>query len=105
MLSYVITQRRKELGIRMALGAGKACVTGTVLRQSLGLAAAGSVLGALVALAVARLLLQFIHKVEFFDVGGYAAGVLLVIAAALAASWIPARRAVNLDPARTLHCD
>jgi ABC-type antimicrobial peptide transport system permease subunit len=105
MLSYVITQRRKELGIRMALGAGKACVTGMVLRQSVGLAAAGCGLGALTALAVARLLSHFTNKVEFFDAGGYAAGVLLVIAAALAASWLPARRAVNLDPARTLRCD
>ena len=42
---------------------------------------------------------------ELFDAGGYAAGVLLVIAAAFAASWLPARRAVNLDPARSLRCD
>jgi ABC-type antimicrobial peptide transport system permease subunit len=105
MLSYVVTQRRKEFGIRIALGSGKARVTGMVLRQSLRLAAAGSVLGALVALAVARVLARAIQRFDFFDAGGYAAGVLLVIAAALAASWIPVRRAVNLDPARTLHCD
>lgn len=105
MLSYVITQRRKELGIRIALGAGKARVTGMVLRQSLQLAAAGSVLGALIALGLARVLSHFIQKMDFFDFGGYAAGVLLVVVAALAASLIPTRRAVNLDPARTLHCD
>lgn len=106
MLSYVVTQRRKEFGIRIALGAGKARVTGMVLRQSLRLAAAGAVLGALVALAVARVLAHFVQqRFALFDAGGYAAGVLLVIAAALAASWIPATRAVNVDPARTLHCD
>ena len=105
MLSYVITQRKKELGIRLALGAGKACITGMVLRQSLRLAAAGSMLGALVALAVAVVLSHFIQKMDFFDAGGYAVGVLLVMAAALAASWIPARRAVNVDPAKTLRCD
>jgi hypothetical protein len=105
MLSYVVTQRRKEFGIRIALGAGKACVTGMVLRQSLQLTAAGSVLGALIALAVARVLSHSVQRIDFFDAGGYAAGVLLVIAAALAASWIPATRAVHVDPVRTPHCD
>jgi predicted permease len=105
MLSYVVTQRRKEFGIRIALGAGKASVTGLVLRQSLRLAAAGSVLGALAALAVARVMSHHINQIDFFDAGGYAMGILLVIAAALVASWIPARRAVNVDPVRTLHCD
>ncbi len=42
---------------------------------------------------------------DFFDAGGYAVGIVLIVAAALAASWIPVRRAVNVDPARTLHCD
>ena len=105
MLSYVVTQRRKEFGIRIALGAGKARVTGMVLRQSVRLAAAGSVLGAVAALVVARLLTRFAQRFILFDAGGYAVGVLLVVAAALAASWIPARKAVNLDPARTLRCD
>jgi ABC-type antimicrobial peptide transport system permease subunit len=105
MLFYVITQRRKELGIRVALGAGKARITGMVLQQSLLLAAAGSVLGALVALAVAQVLSHFVQKMDFFDASGYAFGVVLVVVAALAASWIPVRRAVNVDPARTLHCD
>jgi ABC-type antimicrobial peptide transport system permease subunit len=103
MLSYVVAQRRREFGIRMALGADKAHVTRMVLRQSLRLAAAGSALGALIALAVSRLLVHSIPQFRLYDAGGYAAGVLIVLAAALAASWIPAKRAVNLDPARTLH--
>jgi ABC-type antimicrobial peptide transport system permease subunit len=105
MLSYVITQRKKEFGIRIALGAGNARVTGMVLRQSLRLSIAGSLLGALVALGVARVLSHFIQKMDFFDASGYAVGVSVVIAGALAASWIPVRRAIKLDPARTLHCD
>jgi predicted permease len=105
MLSYVITQRRKEFGIRIALGAGKARVTGMVFRQSLRLAVAGSVLGALIALAVAQVLSHLTQWFDFFDAGGYTAGMLIIIISALAASWIPARKAVNLDPARTLHCD
>jgi predicted permease len=116
MQSYMVAQRKKEFGIRMALGADKARIIGMVLRQSLRLAAAGSVLGAFLALAVARVLAQSVRTPEMqaplfnadsyaFDIGGYVAGVLVVIAAAMAASWIPARKAVNLDPARTLHCD
>jgi ABC-type antimicrobial peptide transport system permease subunit len=105
MLSWAVTQRRKEFGIRVALGAGRSCVTGMVLRKSLGLAAAGSVLGALAALAVARVLSNSIYRFDLFDVGGYATGVLLVIAAAMLGSWIPVRRAANVDPARTLQCD
>jgi len=116
MLSYVVTQRSKEFGIRIALGAGRMRVAGMVLRQSLRLAAAGSVMGALLALAVARVLQHSFRLPDMrstlwdadsyaFDAIGYAAGVLIVFAAALTASWIPARKAVNLEPARTLHCD
>jgi predicted permease len=105
MLFYVVTQRRREFGIRIALGAGKASVTGMVIRQSLRLATAGSVLGALAALGAARLASQYVYQINLFDAFGYVMGLLMVIIVALAASWIPARRAVNLDPARTLHCD
>jgi len=105
VLSYVVAQRRREFGIRIALGAGRARVTGMVLRQSLRLVAAGAALGVLIALAVARMLARSVYRFDLFDAGGFAAGILIVIASALIASWIPARRAVNLDPARTLHCD
>ncbi len=76
-----------------------------VLLQSLRLAVAGSVLGALAALGVARVLSHFVQKMDLFDASGYAVGILLVIVAALTASWIPAIKAVNVDPARTLRCD
>ena len=49
--------------------------------------------------------LASIYRFDLFDVGGYAIGVLLVIAAALVGSWIPVTRAVKVDPSRTLHCD
>jgi predicted permease len=116
MLSYMVTQRRKEFGIRIALGANTGRVTRMVLRQSLRLAVAGSLLGSLLALGVARVLGHAFRTPDMraslwdadtysFDVSGYAIGVLIVITAALAASWIPARKAVNVDPARILHCD
>jgi macrolide transport system ATP-binding/permease protein len=103
--SYMVTQRRKEFGIRIALGAGTVRVTGMVLRQSLLLSAAGAAVGALAALAVARMIAHALTQIGLFDPVGYAAGVLVVIAAALAAAWVPARRAVKVDPAVTLRCD
>ena len=102
MLSYVITQRRREFGIRIALGADKARVAGIVLRQSLRLAVAGSLLGSLLAFCVTRVLASQFY---LFSAGGYLTGLLIVVAASLVASWIPVRKAVNLDLARTLHCD
>ena len=103
--SYAMTQRRKEFGIRIALGAGEVRVMGLALRQSLRLAAAGAAMGALAALAVARVIAHSLVQIDLFDMGGYAAGVVVVIAAALAAAWVPARRAVRVDPAVTLRCD
>ena len=105
MLSYVITQQRKKFGIRIALGAGRGSVTGMVLWQSLRLSFAGSVLGTLIALVTAQVLTHFIQTMDLFDAEGYAAVILLVIKATLASSWIPATRGVNIDPARTSHCD
>jgi predicted permease len=103
--SYAVTQRRKEFGIRIALGAGAARVTGLALRQSLRLAALGAALGVLAALAVARVIAHNMTQMDLFDTAGYAGGVLVVMAAAVAAAWVPARRAVRADPAVTLRCD
>jgi hypothetical protein len=76
-----------------------------VLRQSMRLTAVGVVLGTLLALLTAKALSRSAlgRRFDLFDAGGYVLGLLLVVATALAAAWIPARRAVNLDPARKLH--
>jgi len=76
-----------------------------VFRQSLKLAGCGAALGALAAGGLARLIAHNMGPINVFDWGGYAGGVLVVIAAALVASWVPARRAVRIDPAITLRCD
>ncbi len=103
--SYAVAQRRKEFGIRIALGADELRVLGLALRQSLRLAAAGAALGTLAALAVARVIAHTLTQMDLFDMGGYAGGVLVVMAAAVAAAWIPARRAVKVDPVVALRCD
>jgi predicted permease len=105
VLSYLITQRTKEIGIRMALGATTGEVTRLVLRQSGRLAAVGVALGTALALGVSRLLASHLVFVNTFDGIAYAAGVLLVGAASLAAAFFPSRRAARIDPIATLRYD
>jgi predicted permease len=105
VLSYLVTQRRKEFGIRIALGAEGKDVARMVFRQSLKLAACGAALGALLALGAARLMAHSMELIDPFDWRGYVAGAFVVLAAAGAASWVPALRALRVDPAVTLRCD
>jgi macrolide transport system ATP-binding/permease protein len=103
--SYSVAQRRKEFGIRIALGARDAQVTGLVLGQSLRFAIAGAALGAFAATVLAHLMRQAIPRLDLLDPAGYAIGALAVVVSAVAAAWIPARKAVRVDPAETLRCD
>jgi predicted permease len=107
VLSYLVTQRTKEIGIRVALGAGTAGIVGLVLKQSLRLAAAGAAIGALAALVVTRILATQIDMSMFgaFDAAAFAAGMLAVIGASAAAAWFPSLRAARIEPVSTLRCD
>ena len=98
VISYAVSQRTQEIGIRMALGARTDQVVRLVLSQGLRLALIGVAVGMLGALAVARALARQLANISEFDpvaFGGMAA-LLLVVAAA--ASWFPARRAAKVDP-------
>lgn len=103
VLAHAVVRRRKELGIRAALGADRRGLVRLVLRQGLGLAALGLVVGlglsALLARALSALLDGLLHGVDATDPAIHAAtaGVLLLTAAL--ASWLPARRASRTDPA------
>jgi ABC-type antimicrobial peptide transport system permease subunit len=103
--SYVVAQRRKEIGVRIALGAASSRIAAMVLRQSLKLAVVGAVFGSAAALAVAQLMAHSILSIDVFDAAAYGGGIAVVIAAAIAAAYVPARRAVKVDPAVTLRCD
>jgi ABC-type antimicrobial peptide transport system permease subunit len=105
VLSYLITQRTKEIGIRMALGATTGGVIRLVLRQSGRLALIGIGLGTVLALVVSRLLASQMVLVNTFDLLAYSGGMLLVAAAALIAAYIPSRRAARIDPLTTLRYD
>jgi predicted permease len=98
VLSYVVGQRTKEIGIRMALGAGVGAVVRQVLRQSLRYAAIGIGAGSVLALGVSKLFASVLVIVNTFDAGGYVFGAGVVLSACLVAAWAPSRRAAKVDP-------
>jgi ABC-type antimicrobial peptide transport system permease subunit len=105
VVSYFVTQRTKEIGIRVALGATASGVIVLVLKQSLRLIAIGTVLGTGLAIALSRLLAANLVFMRSFDAAAFFAGVLLVASTALAAGYIPSRRAAQIDPIQTLRYD
>ena len=98
VMSYVVGQRANEIGLRMALGASPREILRLVLRQALVLAGVGIVIGFAGATAVTRLLTSMLFGVKPSDPATYAAVIGIVLAAALLASYIPARRAMRVDP-------
>ncbi len=105
VLSYLITQRTKEIGIRIALGATTGAVARLVLKQSMRLAAVGIGLGTVLSLAASRLLAAHIVFMNTFDTLAYGGSMILVTAASLAATYFPTRRAARIDPITTLRYD
>jgi putative ABC transport system permease protein len=98
VIAYSVTQRTREIGIRMALGAQRRDMLGMVLRQSLTVVVIGIAIGLLAAFASTRLLASLLYGVGANDVLTYAGVVFLLGTAALLASYIPARRAMKVDP-------
>jgi len=104
-ISHLVTQRTKEFGIRVALGATARTITALILNQSLRVAAAGVALGAALAAGLSRLMASHMVFMRVFDAQAFAAGALVVVAAAVAAGYIPSRRAARVDPMDTLRCE
>jgi putative ABC transport system permease protein len=102
VISYTVTQRVREIGIRVALGAVPFDIRSLILGQSLRQVAVGLVIGLPVALAATRVLRRQLFEVSTADPITYLAGSLLVACAALLAAWVPANRAVRLDPANAV---
>lgn len=105
VMAYVVTQRTREIGIRMALGARPGAVLGMVVRRGGLLAAAGILAGTLGALAATRMLTTLLYGVRPDDSGTYVAIGFGFLAVALAASYIPARCAAAVDPSSALRGD
>ena len=105
LLSYTVSQRRREIGVRMALGARPGDVVALVVRQGAGLVAAGAVLGLFGAAASSRLLESFLFGVGADDPLTFAAAPVALVAVALVACWLPGRRAARIHPMDALRVD
>jgi putative ABC transport system permease protein len=105
VISYAVSQRTHEIGIRMALGATPREVLANVLRTGMALVAAGTAIGLAVALAAATLLEKLLFGVSPRDPFVYTVVVLAVVGVGLLANAIPARRAAALDPMRALRTE
>jgi putative ABC transport system permease protein len=103
VLTYSVQQRRREIGIRMALGAGGGQVARLVMVQGMAPVLIGMVIGIAGALALSRVAASFLWGVTPTDPGTMAAVAGTLVAVALLASWIPARQAARLDPLKTLN--
>jgi len=102
VMSLAVAQRRREIGIRMALGADARRVLRLVVGEGLALAMWGAVLGLSGALLATRVLRSFLYDIRPSDPVTYVAIVLLLGGAAAVASWIPARRATRVQPTEAL---
>jgi len=104
-ISYVVNEQRREIAIRLALGAQRGTILKMVLRRGLGLAAAGAGLGLAGALIVSHLMAGLLYGVSPTDLPTFTGVTLVLTTVALAASYIPALRAMRLDPITTLHSE
>jgi predicted permease len=102
VIAYVVTQRRQEIGVRVALGAQSADVLGMVLRQGFTLAFLGIAIGTVAALFAGRLLSRFLFGVTPNDPVAFGGVILMLAVVALVASFVPALRATRVDPMTAL---
>lgn len=102
IMAYSVAQRTNEIGIRMAVGALPRQIRSMILRESTWVTATGILAGVAAALLLSRLVKSMLYGIQSYDPITIAAGVLILLAVALAASWIPARRAAGVQPMEAL---
>jgi putative ABC transport system permease protein len=105
VMSFAVRQRTNEIGIRMALGARSEDVVRHVVRQASRLILIGTAIGLAGALAATHVLSASLYEVQPHDPQIYVAIVVILVAASLLASYLPARRASTIDPSITLRMD
>ncbi|HSM60001.1 MAG TPA: ABC transporter permease [Longimicrobiales bacterium] len=105
LLSYAVSQRAREIGLRMALGARSSDVTGMVALEGVVLTLAGLALGLAGAVGAARLARSLLFDVEPLDVPSFLVAAVLLTMIAAVASWVPARRASRVDPMEALRVE
>jgi predicted permease len=105
LISYSVTQRRHEIGVRLALGAQPRSILYLIIRDGLKLILIGVGLGAVMATALTRIMSNLLYGISATDPFTFAIMPLILIFTALTASYFPARRAMNVDPMITLRCE
>ena len=104
-MSYSVSRRTHELGVRMALGAAQQDVVKLVVKQAMTLALVGSACGLIAAVVLTRMMSKLLYGVRSTDPLTFVAVALIVGGVALAASYIPARRVTHIDPVTALRCE
>jgi ABC-type antimicrobial peptide transport system permease subunit len=102
VLAYSVAQRRRELGVRLALGARRSDILRLVVSQGFELALIGAGIGLVSGLLVTRLMSGMLYKIRVWDAATFVAAPLLLLFTALVASYLPARRAANVHPTEAL---
>jgi ABC-type antimicrobial peptide transport system permease subunit len=105
VISYVVSQRTQEIGVRIALGASRAAVSAMVVKQGTVLAGLGVAIGLVAATGLTRLMASLLYGVEATDPLTFAATAGLLLAVAVTASYLPARRAARTDPLEALRSE
>jgi putative ABC transport system permease protein len=104
-ISFLVHEQSREIAIRLALGAQRSHILGMVLRQGLTLAAVGAGVGLVGAFIVSHLMAGLLYGVSPYDLSTFAGVTAVLTAVAIAASYVPALRAMRLDPITTLHAE
>jgi predicted permease len=105
VIAFSVARRTREIGIRVAIGASTADVFSLVLRQGLSLALVGAGVGAMLAVAVAQVVSGLLYQVGVFDTVSWATAFAVLFAAAFVANFVPARRAIRVDPVTALRTE
>jgi len=105
VLAYAVNQRRQEIGVRMALGASPRAVLGMVVGQGMALAGVGVAVGVVGAALLTRSMQSVLYGIDASDTGTFLQVVAVLLFAALLASWLPARRALAVDPVSALRAN
>jgi predicted permease len=105
LMAFVVAQRTREIGVRMALGASRSIVVSMVMRRAFGLVLSGLVVGSVASWYLSAAARAFLFRLEPTDFRAYAAAVVSILVAALAATALPARRAASVDPVVALRAE
>jgi putative ABC transport system permease protein len=105
VIAYVVSQRTREIGVRMALGATRRDISRMVLGEGLAITSLGIAVGLAGALALTRLMLALLYGVSPTHPATFVAVPALLIGVALLATWVPARRAARVEPLVAIRCE